>query len=104
MPKKHRLTGTEIRAIKSARRLHGKLFSLSYSPGGAHPRFSFVVSKKVAVRAVDRNLIKRRSRAITNTHVKKLAPGAYVLSAKREAAGSAYTMMRSDIADIIARL
>ena len=98
MPKKYRLTGEEIR-ILSGKRMHGKFFSLLIAPIlGGHPKCAVVVSKKVAMKAVDRNTIKRRARSALVKYlpgVKKAA--ALVLYAKREAKGADFKEIVRDI-------
>ena len=98
MPKKNRLTGAEIRGLRSPRRVHGGLFSVSVGPSRfSEPRFACVVSKKVAAKAVARNLIKRRCRAIIEKEMKRLPPASYVLYAKKDAARAGYGDMEKDI-------
>ena len=105
MPKKNRLTGAEIRSVRSPRRLHGDLFSVTLSPsssGGA--RFAFVVSKKVAVRATDRNLIKRRCRAIVQSEIQGARPGAYIFYAKKPTAQATYQELERDLKALLKAL
>lgn len=98
MPKKSRLTGAEIRSIRSPRRIHGGYFSLSISASTADAaRFACVVSKKVAMRAVDRNLLKRRCREIVAKHLSGLPSGSYLLYAKKGAPAAAYKDLERDI-------
>ncbi|MCX6738866.1 MAG: ribonuclease P protein component [Candidatus Parcubacteria bacterium] len=61
-PKKNRITKTGFdELMKKGRVLHSHSFSLRYSKGvNVLPRFAFVVSKKVAKNAVDRNVLRRR--------------------------------------------
>ncbi|MCX6735672.1 MAG: ribonuclease P protein component [Candidatus Parcubacteria bacterium] len=65
-PKKNRITKTRFdELMKKGRVLHSPSFSLRYSKGlNVLPRFAFVVSKKVAKNAVDRNLLRRRGFSI----------------------------------------
>ena len=104
MPHKHRLTGVEMRTTRSARRMSGALFSVSVAPGGKTARFGVVVSKKVAAKAVDRNLIKRRWRASLLKHLSVAPAGAYVFVAKRDAAVASFADIRDDVAALVARL
>lgn len=104
MPSKHRLTGVEMRTVRPARRVSGTYFSVSVASGGKTARFGVVVSKKVAAKAVDRNLIKRRWRASLLKHLGAVPAGAYVFVAKRGAGGASFTDIRGDIAALIARL
>jgi len=65
MPKKTRLRRREF-PKRHQRRVNGELFSLALSPvsGSSPAKFSCVVSKKIAPRAVDRNTLKRRCREV----------------------------------------
>lgn len=105
MPKKHRLTGAQIRSIRSSRRVHGALFSVSVSasPSGK-AQCACVVSKKVSALAVVRNLVKRRCRAALSTHLPSLPAGVFLFHAKREAAKAAYADIVRDLDEIVKRL
>jgi len=97
MPKKNRLSGAEIRSVRSPRRFHGGLFSLSVSPAETAAGFACVVSKKVAVKAVDRNLIKRRVRAAIYGSLKQAQPGSYMFHAKKQAKDASYIEIEQDV-------
>lgn len=97
MPRKHRLSGASIRSVRSPRRIQGALFSLAVSPREGAAACACVVSKKVAAKAVARNLLKRRTRAILSPLVRALSPGSYIFTAKRAAADASYVDLRKDI-------
>lgn len=102
MPKKSRLTGAEIRSIRSPRRVHGSYFSLSISATAADAvRFACVVSKKVAARAVDRNLLKRRCREIVAKRISYVPSGTYLLYAKKGALSATYKDLERDIVQML---
>ena len=104
MPKKHRLTGAQIRSIRSSRRIHGTYLSLALSPAtGTLAVCACVVSKKVALSAVVRNRIKRRCRAALQSRIGKLPAGAYIFHAKRDAAHATYADITADIVRILGR-
>jgi len=84
--------------------MSGALFSVSVASGGKTARFGIVVSKKVAVKAVDRNLIKRRWRASLLKYLSAAPAGAYVFVAKRDAARVSFSDIRDDVAALMARL
>src|ERR1700722_11956441 len=98
MLKKYRLSGEEIRNL-SGKRMHGKLFSLLVaSIPDDHPKCAVVVSKKVSLRAVDRNKIKRRARSVLGKlmpHMQKTV--ALVLYAKRETKDAEFAEISRDI-------
>lgn len=68
------------------------------------PKFACVVSKKVASKAVERNLIKRRSRAALQKHLTGTAPGSYVFYAKKDAAGASFASVEKDIKNLLSQL
>ena len=105
MPKKYRLTGEELSHL-SGKRMHGKFFSLLISPiSGDHAKCAVVVSKKVAMKAVDRNKIKRRVRNILSKHIPRTKNSvALVFSAKRETKGVAFAELSRDIEALFSKV
>jgi len=105
MPKKYRLSGDEIRDL-SGKRSHGRLFSMLIAPiDGAHAKCAVVVSKKIAVRAVDRNKIKRRVRSALKKRMRGVQkPVALVLYAKREAKDAKFADVSHDIESLFSKL
>jgi len=80
LSRRERLPKTEIPALlRAGRSLSHDGLSLRYrlvGPASGGPsRFAFVVSGKKVKRAVDRNLIKRRARAIIRKHLTEIKPG-----------------------------
>lgn len=61
--------------IKDGQFKRSNYLNLKFIPFIGPTRFFFVVSKKVSKLAVERNLIKRRSRAIINLNKDYLKPG-----------------------------
>jgi len=62
-PKKNRITKREFdELMKNGRVFHSPLFSLRFGnkKNDDIPKFAFVISKKVAKNASDRNILKRR--------------------------------------------
>jgi ribonuclease P protein component len=98
MPKKYRLTGLEIRSL-SGKRVHGRFFSLLIAPlAGTHAKCAIVVSKKVSLKAVDRNKVKRRSRTMIARRIGAVRkPLALVFYAKRDAKGAEVRELDRDI-------
>lgn len=102
MPAAHRLTVADLRAFRPARRIHGAYFSLAVAPAPA-VKAAFVVSKKIAPRAVTRNLVKRRSRASLSPLIARLAPAHYVFYAKKEAVAASFSEIKNDIGKLADR-
>ncbi|HEY4516987.1 MAG TPA: ribonuclease P protein component [Candidatus Paceibacterota bacterium] len=106
MPKKHRLSHAEFSSRAGGRRVHGALFALSIAPLPAGPtKVSCVVSKKTALKAHDRNLLKRRCREVLRPHIKTLKhPYALVLQAKKQARGASFSEIREDVENLVQSL
>ncbi|OGG74151.1 hypothetical protein A3A40_03245 [Candidatus Kaiserbacteria bacterium RIFCSPLOWO2_01_FULL_54_20] len=90
----------------TGKRCHGRLFSLSAAPLSRGRRLSLacVVSKKVAPKAVERNLIKRRCREAVRAHMRTRAsapPLLLVFRAKKEAAGATFADILRDIGGLV---
>ena len=106
MPTRYRLARSDFDRMRGFIRLQGRLFSLSYGtlPGRTASGAACVVSKKVAARAVDRNRIKRRSRAILETFARSAKPAAVVVAyAKKGAADASFEETRADLESLLAR-
>ncbi|HWP61657.1 MAG TPA: ribonuclease P protein component [Candidatus Paceibacterota bacterium] len=101
MPRKHRVKRADFPS--RSRRIGGKLFSLSVSPlPSGHAKFSCVVSKKVALKAHDRNLIKRRCKEAARPLILKMkTPLVLVAYAKKEAAGASFAAIRADLESLL---
>lgn len=103
----YRISRSEFQDMRGFKRLNGSLFTLSWgtltkrsSPGGA-----CIVSSKTAPRAVDRNRIKRRCRAILAQILDDSAPGTmYIVVAKKAAIEASFRDMQKEIESLIARL
>ncbi|HUO56185.1 MAG TPA: ribonuclease P protein component [Candidatus Paceibacterota bacterium] len=110
-----RLTRADFKNIQSsgARRIHGRYFTLSVASlkgnnGSTETRIACVVSKKTAPRAVDRNLIKRRTReavrhlldtksgSLTNT-TRSQENTSLIFYVKKEALSAPYKAIESDV-------
>lgn len=77
-------------------------FSLGIG-SGAGVKAAIVVSKKVSARAVDRNRVKRRARAILSGALAPLPPASYVFYAKKDAVGASFDEVKRDIMKMLAR-
>ncbi len=107
MSASHRLSRLDFNRLKVARRLPGVFFTLALGevPGRSLSGFACVVSKKVARKAVDRNRIKRRIRAIFQDVVPRFS-NQTVLVAYVKAGAAKATMqdLRNDMDILIRRL
>ena len=85
LPKKNRLPGYLIsNVLKSKTTLHSPLFSLKlvktdkacpdFASGAGPCQAAFIVSAKIAKKAVDRNRLKRQLKAVFYPHLKTLKP------------------------------
>lgn len=103
MPKKYRLTRTDLKLMRSHRRVNGRFFSLSYGsiPGRATSGAATVVSKKIALRATARNRIKRRAREALRGLIRESDP-VFVLIAKKGATEAKLDDIRADILKLVA--
>ena len=67
-------------------------------------KFSFVVSKKVASRATDRNTIKRRGYAAVSNVYKDIKPHtAALFFVKKEVVQASFRLLQKDVIDLLAR-
>jgi len=105
MPKKYRLTRADFARMRSFKRLHGELFSLSCGsiPGRSAPGFACVVPARVVARASARNMIKRRCRAVFQRIVDERWPLVYVYYAKKAAQSAAFSEIEHDVSALYAR-
>ncbi len=108
MPRKHALSRSDFKHIAGGRfrREHGALFSLSVGPlpdpSARVPRVACVVSKKIAARAVTRNLVKRRCRAVARECIAGVRePLALAFYAKRGAADASYAEIKEDVGRLV---
>ena len=96
-----RLSREDFSALVTLRREHGKFFTLTIAKSPDNkPRSACVVSKKTANKAHDRNLIKRRCRAvIRDASVKH--PFALVFTAKRSAREATFADVSLDVTSLL---
>lgn len=106
MPARFRLSRADFTRMRGFRRIQGQLFSLSYGtiPERSGAGAAIVVSKKVAADAVDRNCIKRRSRAILGRVLPSLNPPRVLVAvAKKGAATASFDEFTKDLENLIQR-
>ena len=100
MPKKQRITRKDFPHAKGMHRVAGEFFWALVAPASS-PKSTCVVSKKVAALASERNLIKRRARAVLSGEMKSMRPFLVIMHAKREARGAKFSELRLDIRAIL---
>ena len=84
-----------VRVFDGARRTSTPELSLHWLCDGAPPRLGLAVSRKVDTRAVARNRIKRNLREAFRHCRDALAPGAYVVVARKPAASLPNAQLRA---------
>ncbi len=77
-------------ALKKAKKLHGAHLTLALSKGESGTRCAFVVSKKVASKAVKRNWLRRRLFVMYRGYNKQI-PAGFILMFFVKKAPSTYT-------------
>lgn len=103
MRRKISLTSAEFSRFKPSRRINGRYFTLLIgSAEEKNPKCSCVVSKKVASRAVSRNVIKRRCREVVRKYGPEMQKSrSVVLYAKSAAAAAPFSDVKSDIIELL---
>ncbi len=82
-------------ALRPVKTVSGRFFTLQSLPFlGSKLRFSCSISKKVAVRAVDRNRARRRVRAAFRSVAR---PGLFVIQIKKSALTASYTEITEEL-------
>jgi ribonuclease P protein component len=81
------------RVFDGGRRLGDPLMALHWLPGGQTGRLGLAVSRKVDLRAVGRNRIKRILRETTRHLRNQLQPGDYVIVARPAAAKASHAQL-----------
>lgn len=105
MKASHRLSTADFKTMRIVRRVHGRFFSLAVAPHPHGPKWACVVSKKVSAKAVVRNRLKRRARAILAPLLKHAdSRYAFVFHARRTAAGASFAEIRQDIEQLCAHI
>ena len=92
-----------VRAPKERREGAYCTLVVSRLPLQKSTRYACVVSAKSVPRAVDRNRLKRRCRAVLRALRSTLAPCVYVVYLRREARSSSYRELSQDVETLISR-
>ncbi|QNE48261.1 ribonuclease P protein component [Glaciihabitans sp. INWT7] len=91
------------RLVRRGRRVstrHAVVYIMRGSDSGA-PRFGFIVPKNVGI-AVNRNLVRRRLKALSFTALPQLAPGTeIVIRALPGSAQAGWDILRSEISEVV---
>ena len=102
LPKKKRVTKELFQTvIKSGGTLSGSFFVFRYIKQ-KYPQYAFVVSKKIAKKAVDRNKLRRRGYSVLNNY--KLKDYLGVFFYKKEAQKASFIEIKEDVGNILNKL
>lgn len=83
--------------------MQGVLFDVAFLPSAGAAQVACVVSKKAALRAVDRNRVRRRVRAVLVDIRGSLKPYRLVFTAKPPAKTADFASTKADIVALVAR-
>ena len=110
-PKKNRISKTEFgELLKKGRAFHSPHFSLlCFKKENMEPKFAFVVSKKVARNAADRNILRRRGFSVLRDigilkEKNKWAGFFGVFFFKKEAKGTAFKETKKEIEELLRKI
>lgn len=84
---------------RKGRHLSSQFFGINFLPNKFDfPRFGVVVSKKIAKKAVDRNLLKRQVREIVTELAKKhRANYDVIITVRSKALGTSYAVLKKEL-------
>lgn len=91
--------------MKSGKVFHSPILTLRVKEEkGGQSRFAFVISSKIAKKAVTRNLFKRRCRAIASYLLKDINDGFLaVFMAKNGSESASFSTLRESMLDLLKR-
>jgi len=93
-----------MRAFRPARRIHGEYFSLACAPNAGGLKWTVVVSKKVSLKATERNRVKRRCRESLQKQLKGSDVCiTLVFQAKPPAKTASFSAIRDDLTSLLER-
>jgi ribonuclease P protein component len=98
-----RLTRADFSKISVKYRANGRFFIVAASPLSGGIKFACVVSKKTTPKAHDRNLIRRRVRALFQEIAPKGAM-AYIITAKKSANGATFAEIGEDLRCLLVKV
>lgn len=101
--KQHRLAKTQEvkQALARGRHFSSSLFTVKFLPTAGLPRFTVIVSTKVAKKAVTRNRLKRILREFARTRLNRFARGDYAIIVKPLAAKRPEANVLPDFAALV---
>ncbi len=98
-----RLGRADFKTIRPFAKEGGRFFVLTIAKNADNkPKFATVVSKKVALRANVRNLIRRRLRSALREVAPKL-PYSFVFTAKSRATEADYQEIRAEVSSLVVK-
>lgn len=98
LPKENRLTRQDFTDIQGGKRTTTEHFSCTSHPSPLL-KVAVVISKKVAKRAVDRHLLKRRIHSVI--HKKSPPAGVYNIYARKDSLSLTYAQIETEIATLL---
>lgn len=104
IPKKNRITSFFFRFLTQGRVYHSPIFSLKVVPNKEDEEFhvAVVVSKKVAQKAVERNLLKRRFLSVVQNNKNLCKKGFfYVFYVKKEIQTSEFSSIEKEVSRVL---
>lgn len=104
IPKKNRITSFFFRFLTQGRVYHSPIFSLKVIPSKEGEEFhvAVVVSKKVAQKAVERNLLKRRFLSVVQNNKNLCKKGFfYVFYVKKETQTATFSDIEREISQLL---
>jgi len=109
LPKKHRLSKNEeiVKVVRGGKYIWGKTINIKFlanKHNSGLSRFTFIVSNKIAKKAVERNKIKRRLREAVREHIGNIQPGYdVVITARPEIINKNHSDIKQEIAHILSK-
>lgn len=89
-------------------RLKSKLFTnslmrirVSFDPGQNFPRFGFIIPKKVAPKAVTRNRIKRRMKALLTKKLGNIIPADFLIFPNPQVASKPFEFIEAEVIKLL---
>ena len=92
----------DFQAVKEKGALiQGPFFSLIYLSPAKQTQIGFIVSRKISLRAVDRNRIRRRLAEAIRSHLNSLKPAKIIILAKKNAQEANFAEIERSLAKML---